>query len=131
MLRETEFEQLQRIAEDHIEIHLRLLNWAAWSRDRIRQGHCRSIEFRYLAPRVKEREDLNVSQPPDALDAAAMHALVCCLPDKNRWILHLWYVHKAPANYIRRKLGLTRDGVAQTVRDARAMVRNRARRLRS
>lgn len=127
MMRETEFEQLQRIAEDHLEIHLRLLNWAAWSRDRVRQGHCRSIEFRYLAPRVKEREDLNAVAPTDDLDAVALHSVICCLPDKNRWALHLWYVHKAPAQYIRRKLGLSHDGVAQTIRSARAMVRNRAR----
>lgn len=127
MMRETEFEQLQRVAEEHIEIHARLVNWASWSRDRIRQGHCMSMEWRYLAPRVKEKDDLHASSPPDVLDAQALHSVVCHLPLKHRLALHLWYIHRAPANFIRRKLGLTRDGVVQIVRDARAMTKNRAR----
>jgi len=128
VIRETEFERLMRVAEDHAEIHARLVNWARWSRDKIRQGHCRSIEYRYLAPRIKEAEDLNASPQPDPLDAEKLHSVVCDLPVKHRWMIHLWYIHRAPAQFMRRKLGIARDALPVELDTARVMVRNGVRR---
>lgn len=127
MVRESEFEQLRRVPEDLREIDARLRNWAAWSRDKMRQGHCRSIEFRYVAPRIKEAEDLQATAPPDVLDAAAMHPIVCLLPYSHRWVLHLHLIHRAPPNFIRRKLGLRQDELAYELNRARTMARNIAR----
>lgn len=128
MIHESEFEKLMRVHEDQREIHLRLMNWAAWSRDRARQGHCRSVEWHYTPPRIKEAEDLHAVAPPDGLDAARLHSEICMLPLKLRWLLHLWYIHKARPQFIRRKLGLTRDGLPDEIRRARFMLTNRMRR---
>lgn len=126
-VRESVFEQLRRIPEDLHEISDRLENWAAWSRDRIRQGHCRSIEYRYKTTDIHQD-----TMPPraewDSLDAAKVHSLVCGLPERYRWMLHLWVLHRAPEGYIRRALGIHRSEIVQEMHRAMRMVRNSARR---
>lgn len=125
MIRESIFEQLRRIPEELQEIHERLENWAAWSRDRIRQGHCRSIEFRYKSSEIWD--DAEPRAMWNSLEADALHRHVCEIPEKSRWLLHLHYIHKAPEGYMRRKLGLHRDALVTEMHSAMRMVRNRAR----
>lgn len=126
MIRESIFEQLRRIPEDLHEISERLENWAAWSRDRIRQGHCRSIEYRYKTTDVHQE-----TMPPrvewDGLDAQALHSQVCGLPEKYRWLIHLHVLHRAPEGYIRRALGIHRSDIVSEIHRAMRMVRNAAR----
>lgn len=127
MIRETEFEALMRIPAELRDIDERLKNWEQWSRDRMRQNHCASMEWRYLAPRIKEPDDLHASPTPYVLDALAIHRVVCGLPAKHRLLLHLHYIKKAAPQFIRRKVGVTRDGLIIEMNHARVMVRNRLR----
>lgn len=124
--RESIFEQLRRIPADLMDIHDQLENWAAWSRDRMRKGHCRSIEFRYVPTREKDGEDRKPRAEWDSLAAEALHAHVCALPEKSRWLIHLHIIHWAPEGYIRRKLAIRRDDLARELHQAMRMVRNRA-----
>lgn len=126
MIRESIFEQLRRIPEGLHEISERLENWAAWSRDRIKQGHCRSIEYRYKTTDVHQE-----TMPPrmewDGLDAQTLHSTVCGLPEKYRWMIHLHVLHRAPEGYIRRMLGIHRSDIVSEIHRAMRMVRNAAR----
>ena len=76
IVRESIFEQLRRIPEDLQETHERLENWAAWSRDRIRRGHCRSIEYRY-----KSSDIWQDSEPRAEWDSLAAMGLVALLEE--------------------------------------------------
>lgn len=125
LIRESIFEQLSRIPDDLIEIHARLENWANWSRDRIRQGHCRSIEYRYKSTDVWQ--DNTPRAEWDSLDAERLHSVVCGLPEKHRWLIHLHVLHRAPEGFIRRSLGIHRAELVGEVRRAMRMVRNAAR----
>ena len=127
--RESIFEQLQRIPEDLIDTYTRLENWARWSRDRIKRGHCRSIEYRYIPERVEDDEARVPRIEWDSLDAVALHSVICEIPEKSRWLLHLFILHRIEEYKIRRILGIKRTEVVEKYRDAIRMVRNRARRL--
>lgn len=125
MIRESIHEQLSRTPEDLIETYARLENWARWSRDRIRRGHCMSFEHKYRSPQHWEREEPRIEW--DSLAAEALHSVVCGLPEHQRWIIHLHCLHKAPEGYIRRKLGIRRDDIVGEVQRAMRMVRNAGR----
>ena len=124
MRRDDEMILLGATPEDLAETNERLENWARWSRDRWRRGHCRSIEFRYKSPDVFEPPEARVVF--DSLAAEAMHSHVCDLPERQRWVLHLWFVHRAPPGFIRRRLAIRRDGLPYELHRAMRMVRNRA-----
>lgn len=123
--RESIFEQLRRIPADLLEINERLENWAEWSRDRIRRGHCRSIEYRFN-PGDVHQEDRGPKSEWDSLDAEALHSVVCGLPEKSRWLLHLHCLHRAPEGYIRRVMGIHRTELVGEIHRAMRMVRNAA-----
>lgn len=126
MIRESIFEQLSRIPEDLREIHERLLNWAEWSRDRIRRGHCRSIEYRFQSGDVHQ-EDRGPKSEWDSLDAEKLHSVVCAMPEKYRWLLHLHILHRANEGYIRRVLAIHRSEIVSEIHLAMRMVRNASR----
>jgi hypothetical protein len=125
MIRESIFEQLRRIPDDLQETAARLDNWAHWSRDRLRQGHCRSIEYRYKSTDIFQ--DIEPRAEWDSLAAESLHSHVCALPDKQRWLIHLHVLHRAPDGFIRRTLGIRRDDLVMELHRAMRMVRNRAR----
>lgn len=125
MIRESIFEQLRRIPEDLQETHERLENWAAWSRDRLKRGHCRSIEYRYKSTDVWQ--DTEPRATWDSLAAEALHSVVCGLPEKSRWLIHLHCLHRAPEGFIRRSLAIRRDDLVSELHRAMRMVRNLAR----
>lgn len=125
MIRESIFEQLRRIPDDLRETHEQLENWAQWSRDRLRKGHCRSIEYRYKSTDVWQ--DKEPAPTWDSLAAERMHSVVCALPEKTRWLLHLHLLHRAPEGYIRRSLGIRRDDLVTEFHKALRMVRNASR----
>ena len=124
---------IYRVMPEHEAIHARLENWANWSKDRFRYQHCASAEWRYKSP--PNDDDRMPRVLWDSLDAIAMHRVICDLPYKHRMMLNMWYIHhddkdrhmKRPSKQamIRRKLGLTRDGAADTLKQARQMCINR------
>lgn len=127
MIRESIFEQLRRIPEDLRETHSRLENWARWSRDRIKRGHCRSIEYRYMHERSKDEDDRMPRIEWDSVDASALHKVVCNIPEKSRWLLHLHIIHRVEEHKIRRLLGIHHTKIVFEYHDAMRMVRNNSR----
>lgn len=125
MMRESDFEALMIVPSDLQWVHEELENWGRWSRCRPHQGHCASAEHRYRAPRVAEGGERSVAIAGGR--AAVLHPHVCALPEQQRWMLHLWYVHRASIGLIRRRLGLHGDAVPVELNRARRMVANRLR----
>ena len=114
---------MQRVPAPLLNVHERLMNWAAWSRDKKPQGHCRSIEYRYKSPDVWRHGEIGGRL--DGLDALRVYEAVIRLPSVSRWMLQLWYVQCAPAHYIRRKLKLGREEVVQELNRSRVLLKNR------
>ena len=116
---------IYRVMPEHEAIHARLENWANWSKDRFRFQHCASAEWRYKSP--PNDDDRMPRVLWDSLDAIAMHRVICDLPYKHRMMLNMWYITKPPIQVVRRKLGITRDGVSDVLRQARQMCINGSR----
>lgn len=106
-------------------VDARLINWAEWSKDRPRRGRCLSLEGGYRSPQHWEPEQPRIVY--DTLDALDVFKAVMGTPERTRWILALWYIHKAPEGYIRRKLGIHRTRMVDALNDSRRMVDNRLR----
>lgn len=119
-----DYDLIHRITPECEPVHLALLNWAEWSRDRIRRGHCRSIEHKYNAGNVFQ-DDRGPATMFDSLAALEVHRHVCGVPARERWILHLWYIHSAPEGYVRRKIGIRRGEMHEELNRARRMLANR------
>lgn len=122
MIRESIFEQLRRIPEDLQQTYDRIENWGRWSKDRLKRGHCQSIEHKYKS--TDAWQDTEPQVVWDALDAEELHSVVCGLPERYRWLLHLLVLHKAPDGYVRRVLGIRRDDLVSEYHRAIRMVRN-------
>lgn len=124
MKSDTEYDLINRVMPEHELVHSALVNWAEWSRDRVRRGHCRSIEYRWNPGDVMQ-DDRGPATCFDSLAAVEVHRHICQIPVRQRWILHLWYLHRASEGYIRRAIGIKRDGVPDELGRARTMLANR------
>ena len=61
--------------------------------------------------------------PVNTLEACEVEKIVSQLPSANRTALRWCYVFPwTPINAVRRELAVTRDGLAELVRDGRSMV---------
>lgn len=125
MMRESEFEALMQVPSDLQGVHEELENWGRWSRGRPNQGHCASAEHRYSA--APDSGGNAMAAEIVGRRAAALHPHICAIPEKQRWLLHLWYVHRVPVGFIRRRLGLHGSAVPVELNKARRMVANRLR----
>lgn len=114
------------VVETHqVPIHQRLLNWARWVKPRWplyqhpmwRQG--RSNARQWHAPVLTD--------PVDSLDAQAVEKAISALPVAQRDSLRWFYVFGTHPERVCRKLGLSRAGLLQAVRDGRQMLMNRTR----
>lgn len=124
MIRESIVELLMQVPPEVQAIHHDLENWARWSCAPRRQGHCASAEHLYRPP---TREHESSAREVDSLRALAVHRQVCRMPDRPRWLLHLWYVHRVPISAIRRKLAMHSDALPLELNRARKMLANRLR----
>lgn len=85
------------------DLHERLLNWARWAHGgRFPEVRCQSIESRYRSPQVWHPAAPRVSVAER--DAYAMECLVRRLPEKARFLIRGYYVHRRNPMALIRKL---------------------------
>ena len=112
-----------RIAATHEDIHLRLENWARWVTPR-RQAWMHPM---WAKGRSNGRQ-WHAPEPRPSIDqlaAAKMEAAVFHLPTKHREVIRWWYVYKTSELQMRRRFGLTTQGLIDLVSAARQMLINR------
>ena len=111
------------VADKHLAIHARLLNWARW---------CNNRTGNPVAPMFQAYRSTEVwaeptaSEPVDSLDAAKVEKAVTALPEKHRAATQWHYVrgHISPIRAAR-TLAVSLSGLAELVNDARTMLVNR------
>ncbi|WP_225783345.1 hypothetical protein [Xenophilus sp. Marseille-Q4582] len=109
------------------EMDRRLANWAAWCNGRSWGGASVSPMFRLVPPPPRVRGDVSlVADVVDGADAAKIAKGVQALPEKHRKAIHWSYVRPTAPAKACRELGLSMEGLARHVRDARQMLINRA-----
>lgn len=123
-MRREEFVDFHQVADDHLSIHARLLEWARWVQPR-RQGWPVSPMFRQFRSKAWQWAMPVVRSPVDELRALEVERVVAQLPEAEKMALRWSYVFCGGPGPIARHLGVSKEGLAELVRRGRAMLRNR------
>lgn len=111
------------IKAEHEEIHLRLQNWAKWTRVG-RFAWMTHPMWRYF----KEREP-QPSSTCNTLDAHEVEKLIADLPQKNRQAIRWWYVYASNPKTAAKQMGVTLEVLDALVHDGRTMLKDRSKPL--
>ena len=112
------------VPERHAAIHARLENWARWGRVRP-HGWQVSPMFRMYQSKARQWHAPVIQTPVDTLDAVLVEKAVAALPDKHRDAIRWWYVHAGNPVAMARRLGVSKQGLADLVDAGRTMLQNR------
>ena len=122
-MRVTETVDYNHIKPEHEAIHARLVNWARWLRPRLSGWHTHPMWRNSRTSRQWEVSP-DISAPVNALDALAIERTVAQMPVKHRDALRWYYVRQGSPVEMARQLGLSKQGLADIVLSARAMLIN-------
>ena len=112
------------VPERHTAIHARLENWRRWVIVRP-HGWQTAPMFRMYQSRARQWEAPVIQNPVDTLDAVLIEKAVSALPDKHRDAIRWWYVHAGNPVAMARRLGVSKQGLADLVDAGRTMLQNR------
>ena len=112
------------IPAHHEAIHERLMNWERWVRVRP-QGWFTHPMFRMYQSKARQWEAPVIQNPVNTIDAALIEKAVYALPDKHREAVRWWYVYRRDPVAMARRLGVSKQGLADLVDAGRTMLQNR------
>ena len=112
------------VPERHAAIHARLENWRRWVTVRP-HGWQVAPMFRLYQSKSRHWEAPVIQNPVDTLDAVLMEKAVSALPEKHRDAIRWWYVHAGNPGAMARRLGVSKQGLADLVDAGRTMLQNR------
>lgn len=112
------------VADEHLAIHRRLLNWERWVR--VRAGTNQAPIWRLGKSNTRQWHSPEVKEHTDILDGMAMEKAVTKLPPSHRDAIRWCYVWQTTPTQARRKLGVTNEGLQKLIHDARTMLVNRS-----
>ena len=123
-MRTTETVDYCHVKPEHEAIHERLVNWARWLRPRLSGWHTHPMWRNSRTSRQWEVSP-DISAPVNALDALAIERTVAQMPVKHRDAIRWWYVHAGNPVAMARRLGVSKQGLADLVDAGRTMLQNR------
>lgn len=110
------------VRPEHATIHAELQNWARWCFSRgAPDSH---PMFRWAKP-AQHWHAVEIQEVTDPIAAMRIEKAVQKLPAKHRGAVRWSYVFQGPPRKAASNLGLTLDGLAGMVHDARTMLKNR------
>ncbi len=124
LMRVQEAVDYSHVNEMHADIHSRLENWRRWVIVRP-HGWCTHPMFKNFRASRQWEASPHISTPVDTIDAALIEKAVYALPDKHRDAIRWWYVHAGNPVAMARRLGVSKQGLADLVGDGRTMLQNR------
>ena len=124
LMRVQEAVDYSHVKPEHEAVHERLSNWARWVRVRP-QGWQTHPMWRNSRTSRQWEASPHISTPVDTIDAALIEKAVYALPDKHRDAIRWWYVHAGNPVAMARRLGVSKQGLADLVDSGRTMLQNR------
>jgi DNA-directed RNA polymerase specialized sigma24 family protein len=110
------------VRPEHGAIHAELQNWARWCFSR--GAPATHPMFRWAKP-AQHWHAVEIQEVTDPLSAMRIEKAVHKLPTKHQAAVRWSYVFQGPPRKTASTLGLTLDGLALMVHDARTMLKNR------
>lgn len=118
---------ISHISARHSEINLRLEQWGRWVTQTPKAWSV-SPMFRQYRSHAWQWEMPELVVHGNPLDHTETERAVAVLPSKHRTVIRWAYAFPwVPPTAVRRELGLTKDGLVDTLNDARDMLINRLR----
>lgn len=127
LMKTKSYVNYNEVLPEHEEIHARLENWRRW----LRAGGA-SWTAHPMWRHLKEKEDKEARQrgeipiPVNTLDGHLIEKLVYALPEKHRFAIRWWYVFSGNPLKAAREIAVTKERLAEVVKEGRAMLKNRA-----
>ena len=112
------------VKPEHEAVHARLENWARWVRVRP-HGWCTHPMFKNFRASKQWEASPHISTPVDTLDAVMIEKAVSALPEKHRAAVRWSYVFCGNPVGMARRLGVSKQGLADLVCVGRTMLQNR------
>lgn len=113
----------QRIAPEHAAIHERLQNWRRWVSGKGASWTAHPM-WRHLKEK-EERERGSITLAVDAIDGHQVEKAVYALPEKHRFAIRWWYVFSGNPSAAARHAAVTKERLAELVKEGRTMLCNR------
>jgi DNA-directed RNA polymerase specialized sigma24 family protein len=114
------------LVEDHqLAIHGRLENWSRWVEHRRLKGGKQHPMWAKSVSNARQWHEPDLREPTDELDGLAMEKGVAMLPEKHKQAIRWSYVFRGGPLNMARRLGVSKEGLMQLVRDGRQMLINR------
>lgn len=124
-MRREEHVDYHLVADEHLAIHGKLLDWARWVHPRSHGWQTapmfrqyRSKAFQWHTPEIKSALNL--------LECVDMEKAVSQLPEKHREAIRWVYVWCDGPLATARRLGVTKQGLLELIRAGRTMLKNRS-----
>ena len=114
------------VLPEHEAIHERLDNWKRWLR-----ASGTSWTAHPMWRHLKEKEVIEARQrgefpiPVNSLDAHLVEKAVAALPEKHRFAIRWWYVFSGNPLKAAREIAVTKERLAEVVKEGRTMLKNR------
>src|SRR5205085_5329088 len=109
-----------------LAIHGRLENWSRWVSVKRGSGKQHPMWANALS-NARQWHEPDIRDSTDLLDAQAMEKAVAQLPEKHKDAIRWHYVFRGGPLHMARKLGVSKDGLMELVRNGRQMLINRTR----
>jgi DNA-directed RNA polymerase specialized sigma24 family protein len=112
-----------QVLPEHDAIHERLRNWARWCKAG-NAGWAMHPMWRHLEEKER-RENPVVAIPVDTLDGHLMEKAVFQLPEKHRHAIRWSYVFNHNPLGACKQIAVSKERLAELVRESRSMLNNR------
>ena len=124
LMRVQETVDYNHVPDRHAAIHARLENWRRWVIVRPNGWQTHPM---WRNSRTSRQWDISphLGVSTDTLDAVLMEKAVSALPEKHRAAIRWWYVHAGNPVAMARRLGVSKQGLADLVDAGRTMLQNR------
>lgn len=117
---------LNHVAARHDEINIRLEQWARWVRVKPQRWGIQPMFLGYQSKARQWEAEPHIHVEMNTLEAYETERAVSFLPEPYRTLVRWFYVYSwVPVHIIRKNFGLTKDGMADTLTNARDMLKNR------
>lgn len=111
------------VAERHLALHVRLLNWSRYVAPR--KAWWVAPIWRMGKSNGRQWQEPELKPAVDTLDGHRMEKAISALPEKHRDVVRWAYVHCTHPSKIRKQLGLSNEAVVKLLQDGRDMLVNR------
>lgn len=127
-MKTRDYIDFHEVKPEHHAIHERLNNWRRWVRDSGRSWTAHPM-WRHLKEKEEREQGGGAALAVDTLDGHLIEKLVSALPEKHRHAIRWCYVFKGNPLGAARAAAISKERLAELIREGRTMLVNRTKGL--